>query len=103
MHLIKDLDFSGLSSKLQAVHGRTRDVVKVLLKATETVGETKKITDLYTVSDKDFVDNDVDSGRFAFNNFIHEAFLDEQYALEQQDNQVLQAYQCCLLLPCRLG
>ena len=92
LHLIKDMDFSGLSSKLQAVHGRTRDVVKVLLKATETFGETKKITDLYKVSDEDFMDTEGDSGRFVYNNFIHEALLDEQQALEHAEDTVLQAY-----------
>ena len=92
LHLIKDMDFSGLSSKLQAVHGKTRDVVKVLLAATETIGNTKKITDLYKVTAEDFSDSEGDSGRFVYSNFIHEALLDEQQALEHAENLVLQAY-----------
>ena len=39
LHLLDGLDFSGLSSRLQVTHSKLRDVVKVLLKNFQCLGE----------------------------------------------------------------
>ena len=43
LHVLDGLDFSGLSSRLQTTHSKLREVVKVLLKNFQTVGELTSI------------------------------------------------------------
>ena len=63
LHIVESMDFSGLSQKLQGLHGKLRDVAKVELKHFEALATSEAALKAYTAVD--VFDGDIASDEFA--------------------------------------
>ena len=86
LHVVKNLDFSALSAKLAALHGRVREATKVQLRLQEVLAENRPELDLYPLKEKQLKDNE---GRwhedYALSQILDNILSDEELELSSHD------------------
>ena len=86
LHVVKNLDFSALSAKLAALHGRVREATKVQLRLQEVLAENRPELDLYPLKDKQLKDKE---GRwhedYALSQILDNILSDEELELSSHD------------------
>ena len=85
LHVVKNLDFSALSGKLAALHGRVRDATKVQLRLQEVIVENRQELDLYPLKDMQLLADDKWHQHYELSQILDNILSDSELELSADD------------------